>query len=177
MVKAFPEDISPHLLWLGTHCMKPSLPAPNQKELLYQLRYGQFDYGLISVLQALDEQSKETPCQLLSHDNMQEMFTLLLKNSNLETKKALIHFIYSFVLLEQNFTVAALNQIEKALSTQGLVFPEKVKLIRLALLIRLQQYSVAQQYFAELNNSFTPLQKALYKVELEFAAQHLLKAP
>jgi hypothetical protein len=177
MTKAFPEDISPHLLWLGTHCIEPSLPAPNQQQLLHQLRYGQFDYGLISVLQALQEQVEKTQCEILNHDNMKKIFTLLLENPNLETKKALIHFIYSFVLLEKNFTVSALNQIEKSLSTKGLVFPEKAKLIRLALLIRLQQYTVARDYLSELNNSFTLFQKSLYKAELDFVTQQLPKAP
>jgi hypothetical protein len=173
MTKAFPKDITPHLIWLNLYCTHPFLPKPNMKKLQYQLRHG-YDYNIVNILSVLESNSEKSMCNDLKPQGLTKMLLTLLNNPNLSGRKGGLNLLISFSLFKQKKLLESLNQLEKALLFKNLSNPIKAELMKLGLLMHLDKYLLAQQQLNKLKNILTLSEKILYQSGLDKAEKRIL---
>jgi len=117
MVKAFPEDSGPYVLWLSGTCLSQDMPLPNIPEVMRHLSTTKGDNAMINGLNTLVEQYGTGDCTRLKADTIETVLKTLTENKKIlnNYQKSLYQLYARFYSFQKRYA-EAIVMADKSLS-------------------------------------------------------------
>ncbi len=166
MVKVFPEDSGPYVLWLSGTCLNQEMPLPdNIPEVMRHLSTTTGDNAMISGLDALMEQYRLGQCTRLKTETIEVLLKTLTDNKNIlnSYKKSLYQLYARFYSFQGRFAEAI------RMADKSLAFSANNKHLRLQRLVWLQiegRYAEALEEIAKIRDHLNLVSDLVYLEDL-----------
>ncbi|RKZ72405.1 MAG: hypothetical protein DRQ57_17450 [Gammaproteobacteria bacterium] len=161
MVKNFPQDASPHLLWLLAACIFDKIEPPNIEQVLHYSEIGKIDMLTSVALNTIMGRAGQCD-QILQSDAIHQLFKAVLKNPNSRPYRGNIYFIYGkfYANHEKNYDQAIVMVDKTSTNTAQL------KMQRLFWLIKANRFEEALIYVKKIREEFDSISRNLYADDL-----------
>lgn len=160
MVKAFPEDTGPYMLWLSLVCRQPQTPLPDLQLMLHRFRHGIIDSAAISGLNDILLKRQAGECYI---DTALLRYTFSELTQNPRALPELYQLYAMFLAQEKRYDTAILKLDEMPILKKDI----NVRLLRLRWLISAGRWQEALAYLQEIRAGLSPLEQRLYTTELD----------
>lgn len=165
MVKVFPEDSGPYILWLSGTCLNQDMPLPNIPEVMRHLSTTQGDNAMINGLNTLVEQYGSGHCTRLKAETIEIVLKTLTENQKIlnNYRKSLYQLYARFYSFQKRYA-EAIQMADKSLS----LFPNN-KHLRLQLIVwqlMMGRYAEALDEIAQIRANLNIVSDIIYLEQL-----------
>jgi len=170
MVKRFPKDTGPYIIWLTAACQHRQITAPPLQQVWPQLEQAHVDTATISSLMSL--LIPYQPCASLSLQQLEALLTLLIQHSQQQPYYlSYLYYLNATLAAQQHQFTTAIRRIEQALAltTARPLF----RLKKLSWLIQANQLQQASDYLKQTRQQWSQFKTYLYAKELNLLATQL----
>lgn len=163
MVKVFPKDSSPYLLWLAAVCADDEITLPNIEQVVHHLKTSRIDIATPSALKFMVNHHIDGKCKRLSSDTLHRLFKVVLNNPTSVFYEVPIYFRYGELYAsEQNYDKAVL-MLEQVLTRKNI---PQVKMQRIFWLIKANRFEKALTAIKQMRGELTKLSSHFYANDL-----------
>jgi len=168
MVKAFPEDTGPYLLWFSLACRYPHMTPP-KPEAFSRFQKGRVDTATLTGLNFILDERIKGNCNLDSR-TLEEILNILIRNGHFY-QSYLHHLAAIFYAQERRYQLA----IQHAEQSLALADQLSLRIQQIQWLIADHRLPEAQAYLQKTLSSSNYIEKNLYQKELNSLAIFIKK--
>ena len=164
MIKVFPQDSSPYLLWLATVCLNEQVKLPNIEQVIDHLKTSKIDIATPSALTTIATQYAEGQCHRFSANTIHRLFKVVLNNPTSVFYEGHIYLRYGYLYAsEQNYDKAALMAKKALLKNNS----PHIKIQHIFWLIKANRFEEALFSIKQMRDELNTLSSLLYANELD----------
>jgi hypothetical protein len=172
MIKAFPEDTGPYLLWFSLACQYPQTITPPTQEAFSRLQKGKLDTATLTGLNFILEERAKGRCNNLDSHTLEEILNTLIRNPRGRFYQPYLYHLAALFYAQEQRYLLAVQHAERSLALKD---QPSLRIYQIRWLIADHRLAEAQAYLQKTLSSLNYVEKRLYQEELNLLATFIKK--